>query len=1283
MMFLQSQLSSQTADVVKGCIPLEVRFTSPLLSKYYWEFKDGGTSIEKDPVHSFVNPGTYKVVLKEGQSGNQIGSIDIAVFPDPVVTFTSVPKAGCTPLVVKFQSNVVKDSEIGITGYLWTFGDGNTSTDQNPTYTYKTKGIYNVSLKISTNFRECDKQILVEKEITVNAVNADFTPSSPVACTVPAKFTFKNNTPDLAGNTYIWNFGNGNSSQSYTPDEVSYNSTGSYTVSLIAANTSGCIDTIKKTIKVGAPELNLNVRDTYCFKIPLVLLNNSLASSFKWTFDNSASIATSLEKSPTVTYNTSGLKTINLSVLTSPTCKRDTSFQIFIEKVDADFIVDPEIECKKVMEYKLSAKNKSYESYFWNNTGVSQGPERLFKVGQEKRDSFYMHYVDSFFIVLTVRSKAGCIATETRVLRHQPPDAYILTENIKGCAPLTVSLRDGSFTHVPVKINKWIFSDGTVIDNKKIVNHTFNTPGEYRVKLIIENEKGCIDTSTAVNIFVGEKIQPQFQIDKYEICLGDSVMVNFLNTDPRIDEYHLTSDDGRFNHCSMKKSAKHAFIHSPGSFDVKGTVIYNGCISDINDNKKIIVKGAKSNIGYMVNCENPYEPMFKSKSVNGTQLKWTIVQDTVIEHQSIQDSFVHKFSKRGEYQVKLEAKDQSSCPASIDEETIWIKDIKASFIGDSILCDNSIYVYDASKSQDVHVSCSKGFKWESSFKRPRETVDTFHKVSVPAGDHFLSLIVEDINGCKDTLTKNLKSYGINPDMKISDTLICTPQMLMLTDLSTSDTTITSYKWIVGNKTFDNAGKILVTEILKENIAGEFLLLTLELEDAIGCTEKIFRNVKFYNVTSNIFINPGAFACVGATLILQASDFVAQGSSLTYDWDFGPEFPKSDKKINQLKFDKTGNYKVTLNYKEKSSGCGGTAVRDIKIFEIPDANFTSDADNAGEICHPKSIAFMNTTVSDHGVLSKWKFGNFAASSVFNPTETFPKGKHKVTLIAQSPYGCSDSISREYNLVGPEGKFIMDKKLICSSEKITGEKITFTIKDTVDVNKYTWDFGDGIKVENKSPISHEYNFVPNENFIVPRLILKTVENGCELILADTIKFEEVIAKFERIDSISCDGQVFLKNTSSMKAEIFNWEFGDNTTSTDKNPSHLYAIEGDYKILLIAFTNNGICKDSFESFVNLTKNNNVILFPNVFTPNDDKNNDFFNIGYDTAKVEKVELVAFKVYNRWGHLVYDNEDKINGWNGLYKEEEAPAEVYAYYIKLIVNNCNTFENKGNVTLIR
>jgi len=89
-----------------------------------------------------------------------------------------------------------------------------------------------------------------------------------------------------------------------------------------------------------------------------------------------------------------------------------------------------------------------------------------------------------------------------------------------------------------------------------------------------------------------------------------------------------------------------------------------------------------------------------------------------------------------------------------------------------------------------------------------------------------------------------------------------------------------------------------------------------------------------------------------------------------------------------------------------------------------------------------------------------------------------------------------------------------------------------------------------------------------------------------------------------------------------------------------------------------------------------------PNVFTPNNDQENDFFNI----LLANPIENIAvFKVYNRWGKLMYDNDDPELGWNGGLRNninDLMPSAVYLYVIQYRVDQ-RTESLKGNVTLIR
>lgn len=90
-----------------------------------------------------------------------------------------------------------------------------------------------------------------------------------------------------------------------------------------------------------------------------------------------------------------------------------------------------------------------------------------------------------------------------------------------------------------------------------------------------------------------------------------------------------------------------------------------------------------------------------------------------------------------------------------------------------------------------------------------------------------------------------------------------------------------------------------------------------------------------------------------------------------------------------------------------------------------------------------------------------------------------------------------------------------------------------------------------------------------------------------------------------------------------------------------------------------------------------------PNVFTPNSDEVNDFFNIAFVGIQDLSAFIQEFKVFNRWGQVVYDNETPDTGWDGNVNGNPAPADVYIYKITVEFPDGRREENSGEVTLIR
>ncbi|MDD5143753.1 PKD domain-containing protein [Methanoregula sp.] len=148
-----------TATPVSGKSPLSVSFTDQSTgapTSWYWEFGDGTTSTEQNPVHIFTASGssttTYTVNLTATNSvGTNTTSKTDYITPystAPVISFTASPRVG-----VVFQTIQFNDISIhSPTAWLWDFGDGTTSTDQNPTHTYSAVGNYSINLSATNVF---------------------------------------------------------------------------------------------------------------------------------------------------------------------------------------------------------------------------------------------------------------------------------------------------------------------------------------------------------------------------------------------------------------------------------------------------------------------------------------------------------------------------------------------------------------------------------------------------------------------------------------------------------------------------------------------------------------------------------------------------------------------------------------------------------------------------------------------------------------------------------------------------------------------------------------------------------------------------------------------------------------------------------------------------------------------------------------------------------------------------------------------------------------------------
>ncbi|GAB5472887.1 MAG: hypothetical protein Mars2KO_09860 [Maribacter sp.] len=250
-----------TATPLSGDAPLEVTFTGSDstddvgVTGYSWDFKDGNTSTDADPTHTFTAEGTYEVELTVtdvdgltdmatvtitvGQMGNQA----------PTALAEATPTAGEAPLTVSFTGSNSSDDE-AIVGYAWDFMDGSTSTEADPSHIFTTEGIYDVELTVTDGeglTGTATVQILVGTG-PFAVVEADpLTGGAPLL----VNFTGSGSTGSVAITGYSWDFGDGNSSTEADPQHI-YTLPGTYSASLTVTDADGTTNTASIDIVVTA-----------------------------------------------------------------------------------------------------------------------------------------------------------------------------------------------------------------------------------------------------------------------------------------------------------------------------------------------------------------------------------------------------------------------------------------------------------------------------------------------------------------------------------------------------------------------------------------------------------------------------------------------------------------------------------------------------------------------------------------------------------------------------------------------------------------------------------------------------------------------------------------------------------------------------------------------------------------------------------------------------------------------------------------------------------------------
>lgn len=341
---------------------LEISFTDisqNTPTEWAWDFGDGNTSSEANPTHQYAEPGIYTICL---EASSVCGSSQFCQMLE--VTCTA-PQANFIATADELSISFNDISDNNPTQWAWTFGDGGSSTDQNPSHTYAFPGNYLVCLTVTSVCGTTQRCELTE--VGCNPPQASFAFS-----TDELSVNFQDESTEDAV-AWLWDFGDGNGSTESDPSHT-YNAPGSYeaclTVSSICGNTTFC-ETLE--VSCAAPISNFDYQSNGLEMIFENLSTNG-ANSWLWDFGDGN---TSTEEHPVYVYTTEGTYTICLTAISQ--CGENMSCQqLTLSPNDITTISKDEVQIaiypNPTRDYSLLEVNKTgnaihYEWQILNSIG--------------------------------------------------------------------------------------------------------------------------------------------------------------------------------------------------------------------------------------------------------------------------------------------------------------------------------------------------------------------------------------------------------------------------------------------------------------------------------------------------------------------------------------------------------------------------------------------------------------------------------------------------------------------------------------------------------------------------------------------------------------------------------------------------------------------------------------------------------------------------------------------------------------------------------------------------
>ena len=1056
--------ASMEADVQEVCVGDPVTFTNTStggVDNVSWDFGDGNTSTDRNPIHTYDAPGTYTVSL---QANNPDGCGDavtennfIRVTERSVADFTvDFPPTCILPATARFQ-----DLSTNTVSWEWDFGDGTTSTERNPSHVYTNFGEYDVTL-IAFSPSGCSDTLTLPGAVTILQPEADFRGGGREGC-IPITVSFADSSISTVDDivSWQWTFEGGNPATSTEQNpSVEYTAKGRYDVTLIVETSSGCRDTLVRNnyVRAGTPPSGaitvtdsvVCVNESIMFTSILPAIADTSDWEFSWDFEYEEGDFTEMssENDPGHAYQDTGVYSVAL-IIENIGC-RDTIIKedwMVVGPPRAQFSLSDQVICELPSTVTITDESVGpadiYEWYL-NDVLFSSDPVP---------PPLTIADTGAYVVKLIVEnSVTGCLDSALQAINAGNPIADFSSVDLRGCRP-----HDAQFTNTSQNATSYLWTSNGVRQTRLFEpSISFPDSGFYSITLFAFDNFGCIDTLQRPNYIEVLGPYADFTPDPATGCPPLPVQFNDLSN--ASGTANLTAWEWDFGDPSSPDNT--STLQNPThTFDTAGTYTITLIITDTDGCQDTLIQPAVEvtfpELDFQVSddstCAGNVLTFENLSQGNGLQFLWDFGDGST----SDQETPLHAYADTGSYTVRMYATDVNGCTDSlIRTNYIFIESFSADFIGDPLvgICPPLNTAFTNLSEGNI-----ASYSWDFGDGIGQSALENPGYTYLNPGVYDVTLTATHEDGCTDERFRpEYVEIGGPIGEFIIDTLgVCVGAPINLTIVSDKACTLTiDYRdGTVEQETASCVpGTIDTTRVSHLYLVPDAYSPVVLLQDATGCpfTVEVPDSIRVFPAPQADFGPIDTTGCVPFVVPFRDASIEGEAVISSYFWDFGDGTTAEGPAPTHV-FTEINDYTVRLRV-EDLNGCVDSAFTGLSATDGIIANFVASDTFA---CAPLAITFTDLSFNGNPNSWLWDFGDGTTSTDQNPVHTYQQdGTYTVSLIVTDALGCEDTLVKtDYIFLrSPIAEARSSLDFACAPVTLTFYSDS-TITDTI-IAKYQW-------------------------------------------------------------------------------------------------------------------------------------------------------------------------------------------------------------------------------------